>query len=139
MKKDYSDDPSGAANTISAEKPYQAPYARVSSIEDPCTGNSEYCNAPAASSELMSRVEQTTSAHVPDVKILRVGKNPETSEKTRVKESKGLRRLLMFGKKNNSLTALDRSVESDGTSFEQDDIGGRTASSSEGDAHLSTF
>ncbi|CAA2997406.1 Hypothetical predicted protein [Olea europaea subsp. europaea] len=131
VKKDYSDDPSGAANTISAEKPYQAPYARVSSIEDPCTGNSEYGNAPTASSELMSRVEQTTSAHVPDVKILRVGKNPETSEKTRVKESKGLRRLLMFGKKNNSLTALDRSVESDSTSFEQDDIGGRTASSSE--------
>ncbi|KAL2486773.1 COP1-interacting protein-related [Abeliophyllum distichum] len=131
VKTDYSEDPSGAANTVTAEKPYQAPYARVSSLEDPCTGNLEYGKALTASSEMVSRVEDTTKARVPVVNSLRVDKNPETSEKTRVKESsKGFRRLLKFGKKNNS-TAVDRSFESDNASIEHDDNARSTASSSE--------
>ncbi|KAL2508670.1 COP1-interacting protein-related [Forsythia ovata] len=131
VKTDYSEDFSGAANTVTAEKPNQAPYARVSSLEDPCTGNLEYGNALTASSEMVSRVEDTTKVRVPVVNTLRVDKNPETSEKTRVKESsKGFRRLLKFGKKNNS-TAVDRSFESDNASIEQDDNARSTASSSE--------
>nr|GEV52865.1 hypothetical protein [Tanacetum cinerariifolium] len=62
------------AGTSSTEKNYQAPYARVSSFEDPSTRNSEYAKAP-------------------QVKI------PEVVEKP---QSKGFRRLLKLGKKSHS-------------------------------------
>ncbi|XP_019180494.1 PREDICTED: uncharacterized protein LOC109175643 isoform X2 [Ipomoea nil] len=92
---------------------YQAPYARVSSIEVPCTRYSEYAKAPPANSELAS-VEPAPKARVDDVKTVTVYNIQEGSEKAQVKEpSKGFKRLLKFAKKSQSSISGDRTLESD--------------------------
>ncbi|KAA8548828.1 hypothetical protein F0562_000512 [Nyssa sinensis] len=115
------------------ETPYQAPYARTSSTEDPCTGNSEYCKAPTSSLDIVTTCVETARAHVSDFKNLKLEKIPENLEKPQVKESsKGFRRLLKFGRKNHSSSAGDRTVESDTASVngsEADDNATNTASS----------
>ncbi|KAF2285514.1 hypothetical protein GH714_005200 [Hevea brasiliensis] len=82
-----------------AEKPYQAPFVRVSSLEDPCTGNSEYGKAPPTSLQRTTYTE-ALKVHVSDPKSLKLEKIPEGLDKPQMKEtSKGFRRLLKFGKK----------------------------------------
>ncbi|KAG8370442.1 hypothetical protein BUALT_Bualt14G0117400 [Buddleja alternifolia] len=135
VKRAYSEDPPKFTNTKTAEKPDPDHYACVSSVDHPCASQLEYGKAPLASSELASRVEQTVKAQVPDVKNVKMDKTPAASQKTLVKESsKGLRRLLKFGKKNHTSSAVDKSFDSDCTSVdgtELDDNGRKTASRSE--------
>nr|GMD81637.1 COP1-interacting protein 7 [Ipomoea batatas] len=113
---------------------YQAPYARVSSIEERCTGYSEYAKAPPANSELAS-VEPAPKAYVDDAKTVTVYNIQEGSEKAQVKEpSKGFKRLLKFAKKSQSSISGDRTLESDSNSavgLKQDDNATSIASSSE--------
>lgn len=93
-----------------AEKPYQAPFARISSLEDPCTRNSDYGKAAPTSSGT------TTAAktYVVNEKSLQIDTIPEALARVQVKESpKGLRKLLKFGKKSHSSAAGDQSIESD--------------------------
>ncbi|KZV33737.1 hypothetical protein F511_33479 [Dorcoceras hygrometricum] len=85
-------------------------------------------------------VEGTVRANVLDVKTAQMDKNSGTSEKTPVKELKGFKRLLKFGKKNHTSLSVDRSVDSecfsvDGT--EHDDNARNSASSSEASRHFS--
>lgn len=105
-----------------SENPYQAPYARVSSLEDPCTRNSEYGRAPTS---IVAGTEMV-KAHVSDGNNMKLEKIPEVLDKPQTKESsKGFRRLLKFGKKNHSSTTGDRNVDSDNISFigsEADDV-----------------
>lgn len=134
VKTAYSEkDPPSVANITMTEKPYQAPYARVSSLEDPCTHHSEYGKAPLASLEVLSRAEETVKTRVPDVKAFKVETKKVTPEKTLVKEtSKGLRRLLKFGKKTTS--SVDQSVDSEcsgGTGIKHHENARKTASTSE--------
>lgn len=115
-----------------AEKPYQAPFARNSSLEDPCTENSEYGKAPPTNVEMATTGADTVKALVSDFKDVKLEKIPE--EKTQVKESKGFRRLLKFGRKSHSTAAGDRHTESDNGSIngsEADEYASNAASSSE--------
>lgn len=125
-------------STRIAEKPYQAPYAQVSSLEDRCTGNSEYGRTPP-SSEIVTIGTESVKALISDSRNLRLEKIPESLEKPQVKDSpKGLRRLLKFGRKNHSSSSGgEPSMESDNASvngFEADDAGTNTVSTSEGNA-----
>ncbi|KAL0368469.1 UNVERIFIED_CONTAM: COP1-interacting protein 7 [Sesamum calycinum] len=134
VKTAYSDkDPPNIANITTTEKPYQAPYARVSSLEDPCTHHSEYGKAPVGSLEALSRAEETVKTRVPDVKAFKMETKKVTPEKSLVKEpSKGLRRLLKFGKKTTS--SVDQSVDSEcsgGTGIKHHENARKTASTSE--------
>ena len=117
-----------------SEKPYQAPYARVSSFEDPCTQNSEYSKAAPVNPE--SAATSSVRAHISDTN-LKLEKIPEAPEKPQVKESsKGFRRLLKFGRKNHS--SAERNSESDNISIngsEADETAANTAVSSEGNIH----
>lgn len=121
------------------EKPYQAPYARVSSLEESCTRNSEYGRAPPASTQT-DTVDIGPSALLSDSKSSKLDKIPETLLKPQIKDSsKGLRRLLKFGRKSNSSATGERSVESDNTSLdgsEADELVVTTAASSEGNCIL---
>ncbi|XP_043692116.1 COP1-interacting protein 7-like isoform X2 [Telopea speciosissima] len=118
-----------------SNKPYQAPFARNSSLEDPCTTNLEFSKAPATSSDMEATSAETTKAHVFNFTAVNSsGKNPEALEKPRGKESAGFRRLLKFGKKSHSSTAAERNVESDKLSVEgsvADDHDPTTASDDE--------
>lgn len=119
-----------------AEKPYQAPHARVSSLEDPCTGNSEYGRSPPTSSEIVTTGTETVKALVSDSRNLKLEKIPESSEKPQVKDSpKGFKRLLKFGRKNHSSATGEHNIESDNASVngsEVDDSRVNFVSSSEG-------
>ncbi|KAJ0262582.1 COP1-interacting protein-like protein [Hirschfeldia incana] len=93
-----------------AVKPYEAPYARVSSLEDSsCTAYSEYSQAPAPSVHSNKAVLETGKVLVPEKKI------SEALEKSQTKESasKGLRNLLKFGKKSQSSSTSECHTESD--------------------------
>lgn len=123
-----------------ADKPYQVPLARNSCLEDPCTGNSEYSKAPPVSSEIMTTGTEIVKALVSDSRNLRLEKIPESLEKPQVKESsKGIRRLLKFGRKNHSSATGERNTESDNASVtgsEVDDSGTNSVSTSEGSMRL---
>ncbi|RWR83990.1 titin [Cinnamomum micranthum f. kanehirae] len=95
------------------EKPYQAPFARASSLEDPCTSNLEYGNAPPVTSE-METITETGKVHISDSTDLNSAEViPGSLEKPRGKESKGFRRLLKFGRKSHSSAAGEHNVDSD--------------------------
>lgn len=87
-----------------AEKPYTAPYARISSLEDPCTKNSEYSKAPPTNLDMATTsVVETAKVLSYDFRNMKLEKIPEVLEKPHGKESsKGIRRLLKFGRKNHS-------------------------------------
>lgn len=87
-----------------AEKAYQAPYARVSSFEDPSTRNSEYAKAPQTTTFGIASLGGggTEKAYISDFNNLKLEKIPEVLDKPQVKEAKGFRRLLKLGKKSHS-------------------------------------
>ena len=109
-------------------------------MEDPFTGNSEYSKAPPVSSEIMTTGTEIVKALVSDSRNLRLEKIPESLEKPQVKESsKGIRRLLKFGRKNHSSATGERNTESDNASVtgsEVDDSGTNSVSTSEGSMRL---
>ncbi|CAM8915012.1 unnamed protein product [Rhodiola kirilowii] len=96
-------------------KPYQAPYARVSSLEEPCTRNSEYVKAPPTT----SNTETSFGAEATEVSVVKVVQRnfervSDVLEKPCVKEPSkgGFKRLLKFGKKNLS-SSSDLSADID--------------------------
>ncbi|KAK1369628.1 hypothetical protein POM88_035720 [Heracleum sosnowskyi] len=117
-----------------SEEPYQAPFARVSSIEDPCTRNSEY--GKVSTSSLLSVTTKTTENHTSHSENMKFEKNLQGDEKPLTKESsKGFRRFLKMGRKNHSSTATEQNAEVDNTSInevEQDKDGKIDATSTEG-------
>lgn len=118
----------GPSNIDNDKETYQAPYARVSSMEDPCQGNSEYGKAPPPKTEIAPLVTETVRAYVSDSRNSTLEKIPEVVEKPQVKESsKGFKRLLKFGRKNqNSSATSGQNMESDKASVEgseADEIG----------------
>ncbi|KAK4266167.1 hypothetical protein QN277_027129 [Acacia crassicarpa] len=117
----------GPSNSGIDKEAYHAPYARVSSMEDPCQRNSEYGKAPPTNTGIVPSVTETVRAHVSDSRNSTLEKIPEVVEKPQVKESsKGFRRLLKFGKKNHSSATSGHNMESDNASIdvsEADEIG----------------
>lgn len=118
-------EPSKSSSNCIAEETYHAPYARVSSMEDPSTRNSEYGKAAPTSLETAAIGADTGKARVSDIRNSTLEKIPETTEKPHAKESpKGFRRLLKFGKKGHS--SATRNAESDNVSIdgsEADEVG----------------
>ncbi|KAL4296975.1 hypothetical protein GQ457_12G004340 [Hibiscus cannabinus] len=113
-------------STSVTENQYQAPLARVSSLEDPCTGISEYDRAPPASMQAATTDSENVRALVVDTNNLKLEKIPEVLDNHQVKESsKGFRRLLKFGKKNHSSARSEHSVDSNS---EAEELGVNTAS-----------
>ncbi|KAG9445712.1 hypothetical protein H6P81_011840 [Aristolochia fimbriata] len=90
-------------------KPYQPPFARASSLEDPSTSNVDYDVAPPITSE--ENNADSIRAHISGFS------EPQslgTLEKPRGKEStKGFRKLLKFGRKTHGSSGSDRNVDAD--------------------------
>ncbi|KAF9673575.1 hypothetical protein SADUNF_Sadunf10G0038500 [Salix dunnii] len=117
------------SSTHIAEKPYHPPYARVSSMEDHCTENSEHGKATPASLQTHSACAETIKGHVSDLKSLKLEQIPEVLVKPQTKESsKGFKRLLKFGRKSH--TAGECNVESDNVSLNGSEMDDNAASSS---------
>ncbi|CAL1411030.1 unnamed protein product [Linum trigynum] len=132
---------SRVSNSSVDEKPYQAPFARNSSLEDPCTRNSEYGKAPPTvllQPPTTTTGTETLRARVSDPMNLKLEKIPEVVDKSEVKESpKGFRRLLKFARKSHAATS-DRNSEVDNMSiksFEADDGVANAAATTSNEAH----
>ncbi|GMH28510.1 hypothetical protein Nepgr_030353 [Nepenthes gracilis] len=109
------------------EEPYQAPYARISSLEDPCTVKSKYGKALPMSLELATAGVETNTVHIPDSHRKNLDNMLEASNKPMRKESsKGLRGLLKFGKKNHNSTTVESNAENDQASLDDSKAGGDT-------------
>ncbi|XP_058094623.1 COP1-interacting protein 7 isoform X3 [Magnolia sinica] len=121
---------------IAAEKPYQAPYARASSLEDPCTRNLQYSKAPPISSEMATSTENV-KAHIPNFTGTKsLEQIPETVDKPRDKEaSKGFRRLLKFGRKNHTSAAGDHSLDSNKSNIDSPAVDDHTATTASSEVH----
>jgi hypothetical protein len=108
-------------------------------LEDPCTGNSEYGKATPSTSEIVTTGTQTVKALVSDSRNSSLEKIPESLEKPQGKDSsKGIRRLLKFGRKSHSSATGERNIESDNTSInssDADDSGANYVSTSEGNMY----
>ncbi|KAE8712410.1 COP1-interacting protein-related, putative isoform 3 [Hibiscus syriacus] len=115
-------------------KPYEAPFARVSSSEPTQTEVPE--NSRASPTRLQATVTEPESvrARVADSKNLKLEKIPEVSDKPQVKESsKGFRRLLKLGRKNHSSATSEPLINLDGVSVNgsmADELAANPASSS---------
>ncbi|KAL2991604.1 hypothetical protein AAZX31_10G004100 [Glycine max] len=116
---DTGKEPSKSSSIHITEETYHAPHARVSSLEDRCSRNSEHGKAPTTSLDSASIGMETFRSLVSDSRNSTLEKIPEVIEKPRVKESsKGLRRLLKFGRKNHDSPTAGRNMESDNTSID---------------------
>ncbi|GAB4850884.1 hypothetical protein Ancab_030185 [Ancistrocladus abbreviatus] len=101
------------------ESPYQAPYARVSSIEDPCMVKSEYGKAQPISSEVATTGIDSSRSRIPDSRYQKLHNISEALERPLGKESsKGFKKLLMFGKKNHSSLTVESATETDKVSID---------------------
>ncbi|XP_026449714.1 COP1-interacting protein 7-like [Papaver somniferum] len=133
---DYGGEVLSKFSTLSvAEKPYQAPYARVSSLEDPCTTNVQYTKAPPRSSEATADGNETVKAHISDYTApTSVEQIVESSDNHHGKESsKGFKRFLKLGRKNRSSSSDQRNVESDRLSTDSTLADDRVVSAAEPD------
>lgn len=121
-----------------SEKPYEAPFARVSSLEDPSTRNTDY--GKAQPSPMGAESVEIAKVHVSEFEKMKLDQIPEAFEKPQVKESpKGFRRFLKIGRKNHSSTAGEQGVESDNASVDGSELDGsaiKAAASVEGNTHI---
>ncbi|XP_061370798.1 COP1-interacting protein 7-like [Gastrolobium bilobum] len=124
---DYTGKEPSKSSSVCITETYHAPYARVSSMEDPSTRNSEYGKSAPTSLETAAIGVETVKAHVSDTRNSTLEKIPEAIEKPQVKESsKGFRRLLKFGKKSHSSATAGGNMESHNVSIdgsEADEVG----------------
>uniref|UniRef100_A0A0E0KLX3 COP1-interacting protein 7 n=1 Tax=Oryza punctata TaxID=4537 RepID=A0A0E0KLX3_ORYPU len=100
--------------TLSAvEKPYQAPFARVTSLENDSAIIHAYPHAlPVQESETPVHAESIRAQVLDPVSTVSVEETPEANEKPRNKESKGFRKLLKFGRKSHTSITMDSDASS---------------------------
>lgn len=95
------------SSSMVKEKPYPAPFARLSSLEVPCTRNSEYGKAQVISSEY-DQLETSNARTGDSTDIISPQSNSDGLEKHWNKDfTKGFMRLLKFGRKNHNSGGSD--------------------------------
>lgn len=96
------------------EKPYQAPFARVTSLENA----SEDSPLPVRESESLVHADIIKARVHEPVYAVSVEGN-EVTEKPRGKEPKGLRKLLKFGRKSHTSSSTEGVMDSDVSSVDE--------------------
>ncbi|KQK11943.1 COP1-interacting protein 7 [Brachypodium distachyon] len=109
---DYQNDEPEKPALASMEKPYEAPFARVTSLDDAASNS-----LPAQEAETLVRAE-SVRARAPEPENA-VSVPEETHEKPRSKEPKGFRKLLKFGRKSHPSSAAEGTVDSDASSVDE--------------------
>ncbi|CAL9095020.1 unnamed protein product [Musa textilis] len=123
-------EPQKFSNSTVTEKSYQAPYARVTSLEDPAAPNLGNGGVPASESEMAAEHAENGSimVHVSGFKNSSLTDlTHETHEKPRSKESKGFRKLLKFGRKSHGSASGEGNLDLDASSVDDPTV---TAASS---------
>ncbi|XP_048573060.1 COP1-interacting protein 7-like [Triticum urartu] len=134
------------------EKPYEAPFARVTSLEDASSKTPAYNQhpLPAQEPETLARAA-SVRARVPEPAAYAVSAEETHGEngKPRSKEPKGFRKLLKFGKKSHTSTmdsdasSVDEAPAGDGSMLKnlisQDDSAGSSYKASRSFSLLAPF
>ncbi|VAI40894.1 unnamed protein product [Triticum turgidum subsp. durum] len=134
------------------EKPYEAPFARVTSLEDASSKTPAYNHhpLPAQEPETLARAA-SVRARVPEPAAYAVSAEETHGEngKPRSKEPKGFRKLLRFGKKSHTSTmdsdasSVDEAPAGDGSMLKnlisQDDSAGSSYKASRSFSLLAPF
>ncbi|XP_037444754.1 COP1-interacting protein 7-like [Triticum dicoccoides] len=134
------------------EKPYEAPFARVTSLEDASSKTPAYNHhpLPAQEPETLARAA-SVRARVPEPAAYAVSAEETHGEngKPRSKEPKGFRKLLKFGKKSHTSTmdsdasSVDEAPAGDGSMLKnlisQDDSAGSSYKASRSFSLLAPF
>ncbi|KAI0513660.1 hypothetical protein KFK09_009690 [Dendrobium nobile] len=98
------------------EIPYRAPFARTSSLEDPATGFFQNAEVPPLlNTEMTVTDTQTIKAHIQISDTSVADQTDESHEKTRNKESKGLKKLWKFARKGHISGSGDGNLDSNGS------------------------
>ncbi|KAK8548645.1 hypothetical protein V6N13_054577 [Hibiscus sabdariffa] len=117
-------------------KPYQAPFVQVSSSEASQSEVPENSRAPPTRLQAAATKSESVRAHMADSRNLKLEKILDVSDKPQVKESsKGIRRLLKFGRKNHSSATSKPCIDSDSVGVNgslADELVTNPASSSKG-------
>ncbi|KAL6909615.1 hypothetical protein ACP4OV_001896 [Aristida adscensionis] len=110
------------ASANSPTYPQQSPFARVTSLEDASANSPAYPQQlPVQESESLVRAE-SIKARVPEpVNTVSVVDSHEANEKPRSKEPKGFRKLLKFGRKSHAST--EGAMDSDASSIDEATVG----------------
>lgn len=98
------------------EKPYEAPFARVTSLEDASSNTPAYNHhpLPVQEPETLARAA-SVRARIPEpTYAVSAEETHEENDKPRSKEPKGFRKLLKFGKKSHTST-----MDSDASSVDE--------------------
>ncbi|XP_074582867.1 uncharacterized protein LOC141839102 [Curcuma longa] len=113
-------DPPKFSGSTLIEKPHQDPVAKLSSFEDPITTVSDYNGGLSATEfETVAMHAENPMVHVSTFEIPDSGhQTHETHEKPRSKETKGIRKLLKFGRKSHSSTSAEGNLDSDASSLD---------------------
>ncbi|CAL4937222.1 unnamed protein product [Urochloa decumbens] len=99
---------------VATEKPYQAPFARVTSLENA----SDYSPLPVQESESLVHAD-SIKARVPDPVYSVSAQCTEVNEKPRSKEPKGFRKLLKFGRKSHASALTEGAMDSNASSVDE--------------------
>jgi hypothetical protein len=94
------------------EKPYEAPFARVTSLEDATPAY--HHPLPAHEAETLACVESVRACVPEPVYAVSAEETHEENEKPKSKEPKGFRKLLKFGRKSHTST-----MDSDASSVDE--------------------
>ncbi|KAG1361838.1 COP1-interacting protein 7 [Cocos nucifera] len=135
---DYSnEEPQKFSNSTAMDKPYQAPYARTTSLEDSTAGNVEYAQVPPVLNSEMDKmpnesIKACVSSFVMDSNS--VDQTQESHKEPRSKETKGFRKLLKFGRKSHISATGEGNQDSDALSIDEHAIA--AASSNDGAATI---
>lgn len=108
-RKDEPERPTLAA----MEKPYQAPFARVTSLENA----SDCSQLPVRESGSLVHAD-SIKARVPEPVYSVSVEGNEVNEKPRSKEPKGFRKLLKFGRKSQASALTEGAMDSDASSVD---------------------
>ncbi|WOL15934.1 hypothetical protein Cni_G24716 [Canna indica] len=126
-------EPQNFSNSAVTKNPYQAPYARATSLEDPVTTNLGHDGQAASKSGMVPIRAQNIATHVANFEKLSLGDQTcDTIEKPRNKEAKGFRKLLKFGRKSHSSVTGEGSIDSEVSSTDDQTV----PAGSSNDVHL---
>ncbi|CAN6296937.1 unnamed protein product [Urochloa humidicola] len=99
---------------VATERPYQAPFTRVTSLENA----SDHSPLPVQESETLVHAD-SIKPRVPEPVYSVSVQGNEVNEKPRSKELKGFRKLLKFGRKSHTSALTEGAMDSDASSVDE--------------------
>ncbi|WOL16743.1 hypothetical protein Cni_G25531 [Canna indica] len=122
---DSKNEPPKSSDLNETAKSYEAPYARVTSLEEPVTDHLENYDdgVPASEFEMPTVHAERNTLHMSSFENSSLEDQiHEIHDKPRSKETKGFRKLLKFGRKSHSPASGEGTLDSDASSVDDQTV-----------------